>query len=49
MRNVKESYQLNKITNLSVKGENLLALHNNINTGYSMLCATVIGGINLNF
>jgi outer membrane cobalamin receptor len=47
--NVRGSYRLHRIAELFVRGENLLAQHYEINAGYPMPRATVIGGINLHF
>lgn len=47
--NLKGSYRLHSVASLFIKGENLLAQRYEINTGYPMPKATVMGGINLNF
>ena len=47
--NVRGSFQLHKAANLFLKGENLLAQRYEINAGYPMPKATIMGGINLNF
>lgn len=47
--NVRGSYRLHRIAELFIRGENLLAQHYEINAGYPMPKATVIGGINLHF
>lgn len=47
--NVRGTYSLCKAVNLFVKGENLLAQRYEINAGYPMPKATVMGGFDLNF
>ena len=46
---IRGSYRLHPIAQLFISGENLLAQRYEINAGYPMPKATVIGGINLNF
>jgi Outer membrane cobalamin receptor protein len=47
--NLRGSYYFSTFVQLFVRGENLLAQRYEINTGYPMPKATVMGGINLNF
>lgn len=47
--NVRASYRITKWLNLWAKGENLLAQKYEINLGYPMPRATMMGGVNLNF
>ena len=47
--NVRASYQILSMCSLFVKGENLLAQQYEINKGYPMPKATIMGGININF
>lgn len=47
--NVRGSYRLCAIAHLFIRGENLLAQQYEINAGYPMPKATVMGGVNLNF
>lgn len=47
--NLRGSYQLSHPVNIFVRGENLLAQHYEINSGFPMPRATVMGGINLKF
>jgi len=47
--NLRAGYQVHKIVNLFVKGENLLAQQYEINAGYPMPKATVMAGVNLSF
>jgi outer membrane cobalamin receptor len=47
--NARAGYQINSAVKLFVSGENLLSQHYQINAGYPMPEATVLGGINLKF
>lgn len=47
--NLRGSYQLCSFASLFVRGENLLAQRYEINRGYPMPKATIMGGFNLNF
>ena len=47
--NVRGAYRLCRYAELFVNGENLLAQRYEINAGYPMPKATVMGGVNLNF
>lgn len=47
--NLRGSYKLCNLVQLYIKGENLLAQRYEINAGYPMPKATVMGGINLSF
>lgn len=47
--NLRGSYRLCPFANIFVKGENLLAQRYEINAGYPMPKATVMGGVNLSF
>ncbi|WP_321426259.1 TonB-dependent receptor [uncultured Bacteroides sp.] len=47
--NLRGSYRLCHLAHLFVRGENLLAQRYEINLGYPMPKATIMGGINLNF
>jgi len=47
--NLNGSYHLSRFATLFVRGENLLAQHYEINAGYPMPKATVMGGINMTF
>jgi len=47
--NLRGSYRLCPFAHLFVRGENLLAQRYQINAGYPMPGATIMGGINLNF
>ena len=48
-QNATVSYALTRCVSLWARGENLLAQDYEINLGYPMPRATVMGGINLNF
>ena len=43
------SFRVCKVVELFVRGENLLAQRYEINAGYPMPKATVLGGVNLHF
>lgn len=47
--NLRGSYRLCRMADLFVRGENLFAQHYEINAGYPMPRATVMGGFNVNF
>ncbi len=47
--NLRGSYHFCRTADFFVRGENLLAQHYEINAGYPMPKATIMGGINLNF
>lgn len=47
--NLRAGYRLHPTTDIFVKGENLLAQRYEINAGYPMPKAIIMGGINLNF
>ena len=49
MLNVSASYALTSHLALWARGENLLAQSYEINLGYPMPRATVMGGVNINF
>ena len=47
--NLRGSFRVCKVVELFVRGENLLAQRYEINAGYPMPKATVLGGVNLHF
>ncbi|WP_321331296.1 TonB-dependent receptor [uncultured Bacteroides sp.] len=47
--NLRGSYHLNRLVSLFARGENLLAQRYEINAGYPMPKATILGGVNLLF
>ena len=47
--NLRANYRLCSFADVFVKGENLLAQRYEINAGFRMPKATVMGGVNINF